>query len=73
MQMVILGKALTLECNHKPFLLMSDPSSQIPFVYSIDTGVDYSHPSLGGCFGPGFKVAGGFDFVGDAFNGKHIP
>lgn len=31
----------------------------------IDTGVDYDHPDLGGCFGPGCKVAAGHDFVGD--------
>ncbi|KAM0321539.1 hypothetical protein ACHAQA_010029 [Verticillium albo-atrum] len=31
----------------------------------VDTGVDYTHPDLGGGFGPGFKVAGGYDFVGD--------
>lgn len=31
----------------------------------IDTGVDYNHPSLGGGFGPGFKVAGGYAFVDD--------
>lgn len=29
----------------------------------IDTGVDYTHPDLGGCFGSGCKVAGGYDFV----------
>jgi subtilisin family serine protease/sugar lactone lactonase YvrE len=29
----------------------------------IDTGIDYRHPDLGGCFGPGCKVIGGFDFV----------
>jgi subtilisin family serine protease len=29
----------------------------------IDTGVDYTHPALGGGFGPGFKVKGGWDFV----------
>lgn len=34
----------------------------------IDTGIDYDHPDLGGCFGPGCKVAYGFDFVGDAYN-----
>lgn len=28
----------------------------------IDTGIDYTHPDLGGCFGPGCKVAGGYDF-----------
>jgi minor extracellular serine protease Vpr len=34
----------------------------------IDTGIDYDHPDLGGAFGPGNKVAYGWDFVGDAFN-----
>jgi hypothetical protein len=29
----------------------------------IDTGIDYRHPALGGGYGPGFKVVGGFDFV----------
>jgi subtilisin family serine protease len=29
----------------------------------IDTGIDYTHPALGGGFGPGFKVIGGWDFV----------
>ncbi|KAL9942163.1 hypothetical protein ACHAQF_007360 [Verticillium nonalfalfae] len=31
----------------------------------VDTGVDYTHPDLGGGFGPGFRVAGGYDFAGD--------
>ena len=35
----------------------------------IDTGIDYLHEALGGGFGPGFKVAGGYDFV----NGKADP
>ncbi|KAG9127742.1 hypothetical protein FRC07_010194 [Ceratobasidium sp. 392] len=35
----------------------------------IDSGVDYTHPALGGKFGPGNKVAGGYDFVGDAYTG----
>ncbi|KIJ56964.1 hypothetical protein M422DRAFT_238550 [Sphaerobolus stellatus SS14] len=39
----------------------------------LDTGTDYTNPTLGGGFGPGFKVAGGFDFVGDAFNGTNTP
>ena len=34
----------------------------------IDSGVDYDHPDLGGCFGPGCRVTNGHDFVGDAFN-----
>ncbi|MEU6853418.1 S8 family serine peptidase [Actinacidiphila alni] len=33
----------------------------------IDSGVDYTHPDLGGGFGEGHKVVGGYDFVnGDA-------
>jgi subtilisin family serine protease len=34
----------------------------------IDSGIDYHHPDLGGCFGDGCRVATGWDFVGDAFN-----
>ncbi|MBN4049166.1 S8 family serine peptidase, partial [archaeon AH-315-M20] len=29
----------------------------------VDTGIDYTHPGLGGCFGVGCKVIDGFDFV----------
>ena len=29
----------------------------------MDSGIDYNHPALGGGFGAGFKVKGGFDFV----------
>ena len=28
----------------------------------VDTGIDYTHPDLGGCFGPTCKVVGGWDF-----------
>ncbi|KAI8817914.1 peptidase S8/S53 domain-containing protein [Fimicolochytrium jonesii] len=35
----------------------------------IDTGVYYKHPALGGGYGPGFKIKGGYDLVGDAYNG----
>lgn len=41
-------------------------------VFSIDTGIDYTHPVLGGGIGPGHKVIGGFDFVGDAYDGKYL-
>jgi subtilisin family serine protease len=34
----------------------------------MDTGIDFDHPDLGGCFGPGCRVALGWDFVGDAYN-----
>ncbi|KAK4041343.1 peptidase S8/S53 domain-containing protein [Parachaetomium inaequale] len=39
----------------------------------IDTGTDYLHPALGGCFGPGCLVSYGTDLVGDAFNGANTP
>lgn len=29
----------------------------------LDTGIDYRHPALGGAFGPGHKVAGGYDLI----------
>ncbi|KAF9204559.1 hypothetical protein CPC16_007136 [Podila verticillata] len=31
----------------------------------VDSGVDYTHPALGGCFGKGCRVRYGWDFVGD--------
>jgi subtilisin family serine protease len=34
----------------------------------MDTGIDYDHPDLGGCFGEGCRVFTGWDFVGDAYN-----
>jgi minor extracellular serine protease Vpr len=34
----------------------------------MDTGIDYDHPDLGGCFGPGCRVELGYDFVGDDFD-----
>ncbi|OLN97148.1 Minor extracellular protease vpr 2 [Colletotrichum chlorophyti] len=37
----------------------------------IDSGVDYRHPALGGGFGPGFKVSGGYDLVGEEYDGSN--
>ncbi len=34
----------------------------------IDSGIDYDHPDLGGCFGPGCRVTRGYDLVGDDYN-----
>ncbi|KAF9436084.1 hypothetical protein BGZ76_004868 [Entomortierella beljakovae] len=34
----------------------------------IDSGVDYTHPALGGCFGEGCRVQYGWDFVGDRYD-----
>lgn len=45
----------------------------------VDTGVDYSHPDLGGGFGEGHKVVAGYDFVNndpdpmdDNAHGTHV-
>ncbi|KAG6010944.1 hypothetical protein E4U21_002614 [Claviceps maximensis] len=39
----------------------------------VDTGIDYTHPALGKCFGKGCLVGFGTDFVGDAFDGSQHP
>jgi minor extracellular serine protease Vpr len=39
----------------------------------MDTGIDYHHPDLGGCFGEGCRVYTGWDFVGDDFDGYNMP
>ncbi|KAJ3300979.1 hypothetical protein HDU76_005930 [Blyttiomyces sp. JEL0837] len=39
----------------------------------LDTGIYYNHPALGGGFGPGYKVAYGYDLVGNAYTGANIP
>jgi hypothetical protein len=38
-------------------------------IVNIRIGIDYNHPDLGGGFGPGYKVAGGLDLVGDGYDG----
>lgn len=38
-------------------------------VGEIDTGIDYMNPELGGGFGPGYKVIGGYDII----NGDDDP
>ncbi|KAK4687445.1 hypothetical protein P7C73_g2679, partial [Tremellales sp. Uapishka_1] len=39
----------------------------------VDSGVDYTRTPLGGCFGTGCKIAGGYDFVGDSYDGTNDP
>jgi subtilisin family serine protease len=39
----------------------------------IDTGIDYSHPALGGCYGKGCLVSFGSDLVGDDYDGFNEP
>ena len=47
-------------------------SSSIVIITNIHAGIDYTHPVLGGGFGPGHKVIGGYDLVGDAYNGEFV-
>jgi minor extracellular serine protease Vpr len=39
----------------------------------MDSGLDYTLPEFGGCFGPSCKVRGGFDLVGDTYNDSQGP
>jgi minor extracellular serine protease Vpr len=39
----------------------------------MDSGIDYNHPDLGGCFGRRCRVATGYDFVGDAYDAVTNP
>ncbi|PKC06327.1 subtilisin-like protein [Rhizophagus irregularis] len=38
----------------------------------IDTGIDYLHPALGGCFGPGCKVEYGYNYLENTWNPRDI-
>ncbi|KAK2935390.1 Peptidase S8, subtilisin-related [Fusarium oxysporum f. sp. vasinfectum] len=37
----------------------------------VDSGIDYKHPALGGCFGKNCLVSFGTDLVGDAYDGSN--
>ncbi|GKT45171.1 subtilisin E [Colletotrichum spaethianum] len=39
----------------------------------VDTGIDYTHPALGGCYGPGCLVEFGYDLVGESYDGTNAP
>jgi minor extracellular serine protease Vpr len=79
--------------NVRPELATSVPTTGAPAVWNLgyrgqgmlvgilDTGVDYTHPDLGGCLGAGCKVIGGFDFIDldndpqeapDSYHGTHV-
>ena len=47
------------------FLSASSSYGRGTTIAVLDTGVDYTHPALGGCIGPGCKVIGGYDFISD--------
>lgn len=75
MQREILGRGSKLECKLRDLLLAFGVTrvAQLSPPSSIDTGVDFNHPSLGnGQWGPGHKVVGGYDFVGDAYDGAML-
>ncbi|KAH6680632.1 peptidase S8/S53 domain-containing protein [Halenospora varia] len=42
-------------------------------VATVDSGVNYSIPALGGGFGPGFKVEAGYDLVGNDYIAGGLP
>ena len=43
-------------------------------IYPADNfQIDYTHPALGGGFGPGHLVSYGTDLVGDDYNGENTP
>ncbi|ODA83431.1 hypothetical protein RJ55_01945 [Drechmeria coniospora] len=39
----------------------------------IDTGVDFTHPDLGGCYGPRCRISFGASMVDDGYNGTGLP
>ena len=39
----------------------------------IDSGVDYTNPILGGCYGSGCHISFGYDLVGDDYTGGNTP
>ena len=43
------------------------------YVYQYFFNLLFRHPALGGCFGPGCKIAFGYDLVGDNYTGNNLP
>jgi hypothetical protein len=65
------AKESRLPCKPHPSSSSANPPSSLRCC-SIDSGVDYGHPFLGGGIGPGKKVIGGYDFVGDDYYGTPL-
>ncbi|CAG8635882.1 13819_t:CDS:10 [Funneliformis caledonium] len=38
----------------------------------VDTGIDYLHPALGGCFGPGCRVEYGYNYLEDTWDPRDV-
>jgi minor extracellular serine protease Vpr len=70
----ITGGNSTIDLAHSTTMIGSNVANAAGWtgqgvkVAVVDSGVDYTHPDLGGCFGPTCKVIGGWDFVGDTFD-----
>jgi len=47
--------------------------TNLKYANSLDTGIDYNHPNLGGSIGANSLVIGGYDFVGDEYDGSNDP
>lgn len=54
----------------RPLLIDSGTGTRIGIV---DTGVDYLHPALGGCFGKDCLIGYGYDLVGDNWTETNTP
>ncbi|KND02346.1 uncharacterized protein SPPG_02818 [Spizellomyces punctatus DAOM BR117] len=57
----------------KVAIVDSAASKELLWTNVAATGVDYTHPALGGCFGEGCRIAHGYDFAGDGFRGENGP
>ena len=70
----ITGRNSTIDLAHSTIMIGSNLANASGAtgagvkVAIIDSGVDYTHPDLGGCFGRTCKVVGGWDFVGDTYD-----
>jgi minor extracellular serine protease Vpr len=73
-QLPISGGSSDIDLAHSTTMIGSNIANAAGYtgdgveVAVIDSGVDYNHPDLGGGFGAGHKVVGGYDFVGDLFD-----
>jgi subtilisin family serine protease len=70
----ITGGSSTIDLAHSTIMIGSNIANASGWtgqgvkVAIVDSGVDYTHPDLGGCFGTGCKVIGGWDFVGNSYD-----
>src|SRR5438093_788377 len=73
-QLPITGGNNTIDLAHSTTMIGSNVANAAGWtgkgvkVAVIDSGVDYTNADLGGCFGAGCKVAGGWDLVGNLYD-----